>query len=96
MRIRSVCIASVIAGGLGAAWTTSESLFVQVGCGLFWFFVTFSLLLWARASKSAEGRIRVPGAEGEDFWTDEQGVHHFQRDVFDLANHPHMGKHIER
>lgn len=97
MRTRTVLIASLAAGGVGAAWTTSDSMFVQVGCGIFWFIATLAVLLWARYSRTAGQRFTSPTTEGTtDYWTDEQGVHHFQGDVFDLASETHRNKHAGR
>jgi hypothetical protein len=96
MRIRTVFIVSLAAGGLGATWTTSDSLFVQIGCGLFWFIATFLVLIWARHSRAGGQSLRVPNADGTDYWTDEQGVHHFHGDVFDLASETHRSKHAGR
>lgn len=93
MRMQSVLLSAIVAGGLGAAWTSSESTFVMVGCGLLWFLVAFAVLMWARSSKSAGRSIAPPRHEVGDPWTDEQGVHHFPGDVFDIANSPHPGKH---
>lgn len=93
MRILTVMLAALVAGVLGAVWTTSGSTFVIVGCGLFWFIVTFAVLMWARSRKSGGRSITPPRHEVGDPWTDEQGVHRFPGDVLDIANHPHPGKH---
>jgi hypothetical protein len=93
VRMRTVLLAALAAGVLGSRWTTSQSTFVIIGFGSFWAVVAFGLLMWARWRSSDSRSITTPHAEPGDPWTDEQGVHRFPGDVFDIANHPHPGKH---
>jgi len=93
VRMRTVLLAALAAGVLASRWTTSQSTFAIVGFGAFWAGVVFVVLMWARRRSSHIRLAKVPQAEAGDPWTDEQGVHRFTGDVFDIANHPHPGKH---
>lgn len=93
MRMRTVLLVALAAGVLGSRWTTSQSTFVIIGFGAFWAVVVFALLMWARWRSSDRRLLPTPPGEQDDPWTDEHGVHRFQGDVFDIANHPHPGKH---
>jgi|EndMetStandDraft_4_1072995.scaffolds.fasta_scaffold302195_2 hypothetical protein len=93
VRMRTVLLAALAAGVIGSFWTTSQSTLVIVGFGAFWAGVVFVVLMWARLRSSDSGSITAPPAEAGDPWTDEQGVQRFPGDVFDIANHPHPGKH---
>lgn len=91
--MRTVLFVALAAGVLGSRWTTAQSTFVVIGFGAFWAVVVFALLMWARWRSSDRRLITTPPAEPGDPWTDEHGVHRFPGDVFDIANHPHPGKH---
>lgn len=92
MRKRGAIIVAGVAGVAGASWTTSDTTFVQIGCGLFWFLLVLALLLWARRSRGPDRIVNMP-LDAPDPWVDEHGVQRFPGDVFDVANHPTPGRH---
>jgi len=94
MRTRSIVLLSTVAGTVGAAAATSDSIFVAVFCFAFWAAIVGTVLLVAQAARSGEREeLLNPEIVVVDPWVDADGVRHFPGDVFDIENHPRTGAH---
>lgn len=94
MRMRNIFIVTIFAGTVGAAATTSADPFVIVFCFAFWALIACAIMLLARFSRSDEiDEQPISKIEEIDPWVDQDGVHHFPGDVFDIENNPRPGAH---
>lgn len=94
-RIRAAFLVFVAVGGLAAATVASRDAFIMGFFFIFWGGAS-AMIAWFATGKGAFSRAVEPGiqyvanAEQRPFF-DENGVHRFHGDVFDVENHPNPG-----
>lgn len=94
MRMRNISILSIFAGTAGAMATTSTDSLVIAICFAFWALITCVVLLLTRFSRNdAMDEQPISKIVEVDPWVDQDGVHHFPGDVFDIDNNPRPGGH---
>ena len=94
-RVRAVALAFVVVGGLAAATVAARGAFVMGFFFVFWGGAS-AAVMWVASrnwtvAQEADPDLRIAAsAENRPFF-DENGVHRFQGDAFDVENHPTPG-----
>lgn len=94
-RVRTVLLAFAVVGGLAAATVTARGAFVMGFFFVFWGGATAAVMWvasrnWTAVQEADPGLRSATSPEDRPFF-DENGVHRFQGDVFDVENHPTPG-----
>ncbi|OGA98948.1 MAG: hypothetical protein A3E25_06675 [Burkholderiales bacterium RIFCSPHIGHO2_12_FULL_69_20] len=94
-RVRTVLLALVVVGGLAAATVTDRGAFVMGFFFVFWGGASAAVMWvasrnWTAAQEVDPDLRSATSAENRPYF-DENGVHRFQGDVFDVENHPTPG-----
>jgi hypothetical protein len=94
-RVRTVLLAFVVVGGLAAATVTDRGAFVMGFFFVFWGGASAAVMWvasrnWTAAQEVDPELLSATGAQNRPFF-DENGVHRFQGDVFDVENQSDAG-----
>ncbi len=94
-RVRTVLLAFAVVGGLAAATVIARGAFVMGFFFVFWGGAAAAVMWvasrnWTAAHEADPDLRSAASAENRPFF-DENGVHRFQGDVFDVENHPTPG-----